>query len=90
MKKITSILCLLALTVGLLAGCGSTSGTGGAHAILLAQTQVQLDEDAQQHIRNWLTAETGNSEAELYIIYDPPETEEATLESTAEATAEAE
>lgn len=27
MKKITSILCLLALTVGLLAGCGSTSGT---------------------------------------------------------------
>ncbi len=70
--------------------CGSTSGTGGAHAILLAETRIQLDENAQQHIRNWLAAETGNSEAELYITCYPPETAESTLESTAEATAETE
>ena len=70
--------------------CGSASGTGGAHAILIAETQIQPDENAQQYIRNWLTAETGNPEAELYITYNPPETAESTLESTAEPTAEAE
>ena len=44
MKKITSILCLLALTVGLLAGCGSTSGmatTAETTAAPAAETTVE-------------------------------------------------
>lgn len=44
MKKITSILCLLALTVGLLAGCGSTSGTAATAettAVPAAETTVE-------------------------------------------------
>ena len=69
--------------------CGSMTDGSGEYTVLIATAEKELSEDAVQHIRSWLGAETGSSRCELHLTYDIPEQDTSGTAEEQTSTAEA-
>ena len=73
--------------------CGVISDSSGEYTLLIAETEAQLSDSDREHMKTWLSTETGSNNCELLIKYIAPETVElptADSTATAEVTAESE
>lgn len=67
--------------------CGSLTDNDGSFELLIADSETALDEQIIEHIKTWLSAETGADRCEIIVNAqenEPQTTEEQTGEATAE------
>ena len=64
--------------------CGVISDNSGEYTLLIAETEVLLSDSDRDHIKSWLSTETGSNNCELLIEYIAPEPEEEFTEENEE------
>lgn len=65
--------------------CGVISDNSGAYTLLIAETKALLSDSDKEHMKSWLSTETGSDKCELVISFTAEETGESPAEESEES-----